>query len=231
MLNSDVLFISLDSCRYDTFYSSWRASCLPNISSVGPVHKAQSPSYLHMVVTPLFGWALLLVLLVLINRGLIPKLANYFRMSYSGHVHSDKDDSFFLQGSNIVDGFRKLGYQTIGSGAVDWFNPSSDTGRILSTPFEHFYYAGNTWSLQRQLSWIESKLSNTPIDQPRFVFLNVGETHVPYWHEGAEWDPWPSPCIPFGGDNCDASESSRRQRLCLEWVDKQLITFLNSLIV
>ena len=227
MLNSDVLFISLDSCRYDTFYSSWRASCLPNISSVGPVHKAQSPSYFTYGSHSSFWMGFTPGVACSNQPWLNPKAGKLFRMSYSGHVHSDQDDSFFLQGSNIVDGFRKLGYRTIGSGAVDWFNPSSDTGRILSTPFEHFYYAGNTWSLQRQLSWIESKLSNTPIDQPRFVFLNVGETHVPYWHEGAEWDPWPSPCIPFGGDNCDASESSRRQRLCLEWVDKQLTQLIS----
>ena len=32
-------------------------------------------------------------------------------------------------------------------------------------------------------------------NQPLFVFLNVGETHVPYWHEDADWERWPSPCV------------------------------------
>ena len=38
---------------------------------------------------------------------------------------------------------------------------------------------------------------NTKGRSPLFVFLNVGETHVPYWHEDANWEQWPNPCIPF----------------------------------
>jgi len=37
----DVLFITLDSCRYDTFVSA----TAPNIKAVGELWKAQSPSY------------------------------------------------------------------------------------------------------------------------------------------------------------------------------------------
>ena len=33
---------------------------------------------------------------------------------------------------------------------------------------------------------------------------------------------WPSPCIPFGGETCNADESSRRQLLCLQWIDKKI---------
>ena len=36
-----VLFITLDSCRYDTLASAR----VPNIRSVGPLHKAEAPSY------------------------------------------------------------------------------------------------------------------------------------------------------------------------------------------
>ena len=36
-----VLLITLDSCRFDTF----RGACTPHLSQVGPLHKAQSPSY------------------------------------------------------------------------------------------------------------------------------------------------------------------------------------------
>jgi hypothetical protein len=36
-----ILFITLDSCRYDTFE---RAS-VPNLKKVGPLHAAKAPSY------------------------------------------------------------------------------------------------------------------------------------------------------------------------------------------
>ena len=141
-------------------------------------------------------------------------------MSFSGHVGSGLD-GFALQGANLIDGFRRLGYATIGSGAVDWFDPSTQTGAVLGQPFEQFYFPGNTWSLGQQLTWIDQQLQKLEDDHPRFVFLNVGETHVPYWHEGAPWSQRPSPCRAFGGDQCDAEESAKRQLACLTWVDAQ----------
>ena len=222
MSQTDVLFITLDSCRYDTFRSCLNDSSLPNIGSISPLHKAQAPSYYTYGSHSSFWMGFTPGVASSTDPFLNPKAGKLFRMSFSGHASSDTDDCYRLQGSNIVEGFRNLGYNTIGSGAVDWFNTSTDTGRNLTSPFDHFFFSGNTWSLQTQLTWINNQLLNTPIDQPRFVFLNVGETHVPYWHEGAQWDRWPSPCFPFGGDKCDAAESSRRQRLCLQWVDNQL---------
>ena len=61
------------------------------------------------------------------------------------------------------------------------------------------------------LHWIYQMMESVKDDQPVFLFLNIGETHVPYWHEGASWDCWPSPCIPFGGQACSKEESSERK--------------------
>ena len=150
-----------------------------------------------------------------------PKAGKLFKMAFAPQV-SDGQQGFHLHGRNIVDGFRNLGYCTIGSGAVDWFNTATPTGSVLPEPFQHFYFAGSTWNLPGQLAWIEQRLSCVPHDQPVFLFLNVGETHVPYWHEGASWERFPSPCAPFGGADCSAMQSRLRQRACLEWVDSQL---------
>ena len=142
-------------------------------------------------------------------------------MAFSGSSGRD-GDGFRLQGKNLVEGFRRSGYLTIGSGAVDWFDINSDTGSVLSEPFDEFHFAGDTWSLNSQLAWIDDRLAQAPANQPCFVFLNVGETHVPYWHEDATWDRWPSPCVPFGGKTCSAKESRFRQSACLKWVDSRL---------
>ena len=50
-------------------------------------------------------------------------------MGFSGHLGNDTDQTFNLQGSNIIVSFRRQGYCTIGSGAVDWFDPN--TGTVL----------------------------------------------------------------------------------------------------
>ena len=154
-----------------------------------------------------------------------PKAGKLFRMAFAGSPGRD-EEGFRLEGANLVEGFGLQGYRTLGSGAVDWFNPTSETGAVLGDPFDRFHFAGNTWSLEGQLSWLDAELAATTSGQPIFCFLNVGETHVPYWHEGAPWERWPSPCVPFGGKHCSASESARRQRACLEWVDAQLAPLL-----
>ena len=60
------------------------------------------------------------------------------------------------------------------------------------------------------------------------VFLNIGETHVPYLHEGADWKPWPSPWMPFEGNRCSRRESRRHRIACLEWIDSELSQLLDA---
>jgi hypothetical protein len=222
MAAKDVLFISLDSCRYDTFAAVYGAGLLPQISAVGPLHRAMAPSYFTYGSHAAFWMGFTPGVIGSVEPWLNPKAGKLFRMAFAGHAGKDGERSFCLGGANIVEGFRQRGYSTIGSGAVDWFDPASATGAVLGAPFEHFQFVGNTWSLREQLAWIDACSAEAPAEQPRFVFLNVGETHVPYWHEGAPWERWPSPCVPFGGESCSAVESSRRQRACLAWVDQQL---------
>jgi len=225
MAATDVLFISLDSCRYDTFAASHQAGAIPNLASVGSLHRAMAPSYFTYGSHAAFWMGFTPGVVGSSEPWLNPKAGKLFRMAFSGSSGRD-EEGFRLEGGNLIEGFRRLGYRTIGSGAVDWFDPSSATGAMLGAPFESFQFAGNTWSLGAQLDWIEAQLACPPAEQPLFCFLNVGETHVPYWHEGANWERWPSPCVPFGGADCSASESACRQRACLEWVDQQLASLL-----
>ena len=217
-----VLFITLDSCRYDTFNDAYSSGHLPNIASIAPLHKAYSPSHFTYGSHAAF-WMGFTPGITQSNTPLLnPKAGKLFRMAYSGRDVADNCDSFILSGHNIIDGFKRLGYRTIGTGSVEWFNTATETGSVLSSDFHDFFFSGNTWSLTRQLQWLEDRISSLSPCEPVFVFLNVGETHVPYWHQGAEWDPWPSPCVPFGDSNCCAIKSRTRQRLCLEWVDERL---------
>ncbi len=223
--SNSVLFITLDSCRFDIFFSASESSAIPNLSSIGPLHKAQSPSYFtygsHAAFWMGFTPGVASSPLPMLN----PKVGKIFRMAFAGHV-GNQSEGFQLEGPNIIEGFRRSGYRTIGTGAVDWFNPATETGAVLGHPFDRFYFPGNTWSLSSQLNWIDTELEMVDAAQPVFVFLNVGETHVPYWYQDAPWSARPSPCIAFGGDACDSRESARRQRACLEWVDTQLAFLL-----
>lgn len=207
-----VLFITLDSCRYDTFVNA----AIPNLKRIGTLYRAMAPgnftygSHAAMFVGFTPGIA------ELKQSYVNPKYGKIFKLVGAGYP-AKGTECFTLVGGSIVEGFRQQGYLTIGSGAVGWFDPDTLTGRHLTKDFEKFYYSGSYHSLQKQLAWINNFLSDP--ERPVFVFMNIGETHVPYYHEGAPWSEDINPCVPFSEIN-DREECLRRQIACLEYVDR-----------
>jgi len=130
-----------------------------------------------------------------------------------------------LTGRNIVDGFRALGYRTVGTGAVGWFNPEAPTAQVLVADFEDFLYVGDLPSVRRQVEFISRHLAEAQGHQPVFAFMNVGETHAPYYFEGA---PWPREGSRVPRIHHDAAEHRRRQTACLEFVDRELEPLLEA---
>lgn len=221
--NQSVLFITLDSCRYDSFVSA----SLPTFENVGEVHRTMAPgnftyaSHMAMFMGFTPGDAQSRI------TGVNPKYGKIFRMGQGGIAGKGKE-YFLLQGRNIVDGFNRKGYRTVGTGAVAWFNPETETAGNLINDFQAFYYPGDpcvTWTLPQQLRWLSEQLDDQ--SSPVFAFLNIGETHVPYYFEGAPWSAQDNPCVPFGENN-NAGEARRRQILALEWVDAQLAPLLEA---
>jgi len=215
-----VLLVTLDSCRYDTF----AASLTPVIRQIGPVLQAWAPSHFT------YGSHAAMFMGFLPSiREAIPilnsKYAKLFRLSRAGWRGKDLE-VFHLDGPSIISGFSRLGYHCFGTGAVAWFDPNTETGQRLITDFDDFYYPGSCWQLHHQLQWLMEKARQCS-DRPFFAFLNIGETHVPYWHQGAPWDQDDNPCIPFQSMD-RRHDCFVRQRLCLEWVDQQLTGLIQS---
>lgn len=209
-----VLLITLDSCRYDTF----RRVRPEHLCKLGVLEKAWAPSYFT------YGShaAMFMGFLPSVHRPerfKNSKFAKLFRMAHAGFSGREQE-GFQLQGPSIVEGFRRAGYRSIGSGAAGWFDPATETGAVLSQHFDAFFYPGAVWELVQQLRWLEEQIEEAA-DVPLFVFLNVGETHVPYWHHGASWDQRDNPCLPFQRYN-RRRECRQRQEACLRYVDAKL---------
>jgi len=215
LMPRSILFITLDSCRYDAFVEA-RA---PNLKALSSLCRARAPSHFTYGSHAAFFMGFTPGDFSLREPYVNPKYGKIFRMEGGGHPGASPP-LVTLAGRNIVDGLKKLGYRTLGTGAVNWFNPERPTGRVLSADFEHFAYARGP-SLERQIAWIESTLGKSDPAAPAFVFLNVGETHVPYYYEGAPWDRSYNPAQAFGENN-DAVEARRRQIACIEWCDRTL---------
>ena len=216
-----VLFVTLDSCRYDTF----EAAAAPNMKALAPLHKAQAPSHYtygsHSAMFVGFTPGIAGIRQAYLN----PKFGKLFKLVGPSFVGKGTE-AYELHGRNIVEGFANLGFRTIGAGAMSWFDPSTATGQHLSQSFSRFFYPG-PYHLGQQLAWIADELAVARDEGSRdnFVFLNVGETHVPYWFEGAPWPAADNPCLPFQPED-RALDCRTRQRLCCEFADFHLAPLL-----
>ncbi len=211
ILPDSYLLLVLDSCRYDTFVNA-RA---PNLEGVGPLWRAEAPAHFtyasHQAIFTGFTPGVATERRPFIN----PKFAKVFKLIV-GERQATSKSHIQLEGANIVDGFNRRGYVTLGTGAVSWFDTSTLAGVTLTQGFHKFYYPGNYSYAREQCAWALTQLAQH--DGLVFLFMNFGETHVPYWHNGAPWDSLDNPCRPFASSN-DAHKSSVRQRACLEYVD------------
>ena len=216
-----VLFITLDSCRFDTF----AAADTPHLKAVGPLYRAMAPSH--------FTYGSHMAMFVGFTPGVAdgasvpyanPKFGRLFKLRRLGHP-GRVAPVFELEGRNIIEGFRRRGLRALGTGSVGWFDPETPAAAALIGDFDRFFYPGENWgALRAQLRWVEEQLAVA--NGPVFLFMNLGETHVPYHHEGAAWDVEHNPCVPFGGANNDAAECRRRQTASLEFIDAELAPLL-----
>jgi len=86
---------------------------------------------------------------------------------------------------NIVKGFEKLRYRTVGIGGVHWFDTTFQTSSLWGRHyFREFYWRpefdeDHPDSLQRQIALLRQL--NLPDERrPVFFFLNISCTHRPY---------------------------------------------------
>ena len=130
-----------------------------------------------------------------------------------------------LHGKNVIEGFSRLGYTTIGTGAMNWFNPELSAGRYLTESFDHFSFMGcrdqgGLSGAEAQVAWVLKTLRSS--QEPYFLFMNFGETHHPYIYEDC---PWIKEKQPYG----NASKCRARQTGCIEYLDGLLRGLLGQL--
>jgi len=223
------IFITLDSLRWDVFEQAQT----PFLKSLGSWKKAQTQAtYTFPAHLSFFA-------------GKLPQTtdrsdyydAGAFRVGADGALERSRQlyrldnpeaprpADVTLAGKNIVEGFRRLGYATVGSGAVSWFDPVLPAGRYLCEGFEYYsFFHGpkhaSHASARQQIDWARSTLE--AIQRPYFLFLNFGETHHRFVYEGCEWYDTP---FTYGNQH----DCHQRQRACLEYLDAAIRDLLSGL--
>jgi membrane-anchored protein YejM (alkaline phosphatase superfamily) len=168
-LDVNFLLITLDSCRYDAFCDART----PVLDSFGRSLRAQSPAnYTYAAHQSFFV-------------GILPNVSepvpyyNRFTRQLVGLIEvgetPKKQSTYFTVVSNrdAVDGFRRAGFQTVGTGAMNWFRQSS-----LTASFEQFEMLTNA---EAQINYVLRSLDTS---RRFFAFINFGETHDPFHYQG-----------------------------------------------
>lgn len=208
-----ILFITLDSCRFDTF----EFADVPALKSVSALYAAQAPSHFTYGSHAAMFAGFTPGIASLRHRFLNPKYARLFRLAAAG-APGHAPAGFEVAGRDIVDGFARAGYRTIGTGAMRWFSGQTRISKTLTGSFQDFNFAGRE-GVAKQVAWMRDKLAGET--RPVFAFLNVGETHVPYHYEGAPWSFEDNPAHAFQEEDRSA-DCRLRQRACCEYADRQL---------
>lgn len=225
---NNILFITFDSLRWDVF----RKADLPNLKALGEWKRAWTqgtftlPAHMSFFVGKLPQ--------TLDDTDYYDHTAKrksvYNRETFNRELWrlnnperaANHRASCLLEGRNIIDGFRRLGYRTYGTGAVNWFNPSLPAGRTMTDWFHEFRFFDDTGfsplnSAPLQIEWMIEKLNNhrksiLKRNKPFFAFLNFGETHHRYTFRGCDWI---EDREPYG----DHDACIYRQGRCIEYLD------------
>jgi hypothetical protein len=203
--------IVFDSLRWDTF----RDANLPTIKSF-PFEKA----FTHGTYTLPAHTSFFIGKLPHTRSGSFDTCARSGRKTDGrqwwrlNNPESPGDAHVQLDGRNIVHGFNMKGYDTVGTGAVGWFNINKPAHISAIDDFKKFGFFGEFTVAKKQIDYV---LEELPTDKKFFLFMNFGETHHSYRiRENDEPINW-------GDKRCRSA-----QIRCIEYLDKMIERLLQS---
>jgi len=206
----DILFVTLDTLRYDVARDLCAAGRTPNLRALlpgGAWEMRHSPgSFTYAAHQAFFA-------------GFLPTPATpgthdrLFALRFDGS-QTTGGRTCILDASDIVSGLRAAGYHTACIGGVGFFNKRNPLGSVLPGLFEESHWSPelgvtDPTSTEHQVALAVKILARTPRERRVFTFVNVAAIHQPnhfYLRGGA-------------GDNRDTLAS---HGAALEYVDRTI---------
>ena len=188
---ADILFITLDTLRFDVARDTLAAGRTPNLAQVLPEggwEKRHSPaSFTYAAHQSFFAG----FLPTPCEPGLHPRL---FAARFEGSTTVTGETCVFEE-TDIVRGLSKRGYRTLCIGGVGFFNKQTSLGMVLPSLFDESYWDAclsvtNPRSTENQVNLALKLLGTIPKDRRVFLFINISALHQPncIFLPGAEHD-------------------------------------------
>ncbi len=188
----DILFICLDTLRYDVAVREAQRGNTPVLEGYGPWEKCQAPGN--------FTWPSHHSMF----SGFLPapceakNLADREMLFFPRQIgmgNKVPKGAYGFSGSTIMEGLEKDGYDTWCVGGVSFFDKRSDMGKVFPGYFQKSYWRPSFGcavkdSTRNQVDFLLKKMEEAEADRHIFLYLNVDAIHYPnyFYLEGADKD-------------------------------------------
>jgi hypothetical protein len=186
----DLLWLVLDTLRFDVAIEQWRAGLTPNLGRLlgdGWEERHSPGSFTYAAHQAFFA-------------GFLPTPASpgaghtrLFAAQFAGSETTGPGTKVF-PAPDVVTGLRAEGWRTICVGGVGFFNLQTPLGRVLPGLFEEAFWeqrfgVTEPESARHQFEFAAHRLAEGKA-RPTFLFLNVSALHQPnyFYLEGARND-------------------------------------------
>ena len=209
----DILFVTLDTLRYDVAAQLHAAGRTPNLAAVLPNgwEKRHTPGSFTFAAHAAFFAGFLP------TPALPGKHPRPFALKFPGSETTTPETAVF-DAPDIVSGLRGVGYYTICVGGVGFFNKQSPLGCVLPGLFDESHWSPELGvtepnSTANQVQLALRRVAAQSRKRRVFLFVNVSAIHQPnrFYRRGA------------------TDDSLESHAAALEYVDEQLGVFFGSL--
>lgn len=191
----DIVFITLDTLRYDAACEALEKNLTPTLASLLPNGRWEArhtpASFTYAAHQAFFAG----FLPTPVTSGKHPRL---FAARFPGS-ETTTDDTFVFDAPDVVTGLAQSGYHTICIGGVGFFNQQSPLGSVLPNLFMERFWSPQIGvtekhSTEYQVRLAVEGLARYTTDQRVFLFINISALHQPnaMYLEGARVDSYAS---------------------------------------
>ena len=206
--NYHILFVCIDSLRFDIAYEEEKNGGIPILNRYGSWRKCQAagnftyPSHQAM-------FAGFLPIDEEINE--MKKREKLFFSADIGMGRKAPEEAFLFSQPTWVQGLADIGYETYCIGGLSFFDKRTQIGSVMPSYFQHSYWNPSFGcqvkdSAKNQIDFVLKKLSMIDDNKKIMMYINICAIHYPNYFYSTD----------------ETKDSVNTHRLALRYVDSQL---------
>ncbi len=188
----DILFVCLDSLRYDVAWQEQESGGTPVLNRYGRWRRCQAPgNFTYPSHQAMFAGFLPVDDDIREQR----KREKLFFSEDIGMGRKAPPGSYTFQGATWVEGLEREGYETVCIGGVSFFDGRTDIGKVMPSYFRHSFWQPAFGcrvrdSAAHQVDHAVNQVKKFDSKQRVMLYLNISALHYPnyFYVEGKERD-------------------------------------------